>query len=62
MPDTPPVLFLIFNRPDFTAQVMDQVRQAEPPKLFGGADGPQAEHSEDRARCEEARGVATQVD
>jgi len=57
-----PVLLLIFNRPDLTAQAMDQIRQAEPPKLFVGADGPRADHPEDAGRCEEAREVATQVD
>lgn len=59
---TPPVLLLIFNRPDLTEQVMDQIRQAAPRKLFVGADGPRPEHSEDKKRCKEAREVATQVD
>jgi len=58
---TPPVLLLIFNRPDLTAQVMGRIRQAEPPKLFVGADGPRAGHPKDAERCEEAREVATQV-
>lgn len=61
MPDTPPVLLLIFNRPDLTAQVMERIRQAEPPRLFVGADGPRSGHPEDAERCEEAREVATQV-
>jgi len=61
VPSAPPVLLLIFNRPDLTAQVMDRIRQAEPPKLFVGADGPRAGHLEDAERCEEAREVATQV-
>lgn len=62
MPDTPPVLLLIFNRPDLTAQVMDRIRQAEPPKLFVGADGPRADHPGDAESCEEAREVAARVD
>ena len=61
MNNIPPVLLLIFNRPDLTAQVMDRIRQAEPPKLFVGADGPRTGHPEDADRCEQARQVATQV-
>ena len=60
--NTPPVLLLVFNRPDLTEQVMDQIRQAAPQKLFVGADGPRPEHPEDKKRCREAREVATQVD
>ncbi len=61
-PLCPPVLLLIFNRPDHTAQVMEQIRDAEPPKLFVGADGPRANHPDDAERCEQARDLATQVD
>ena len=62
MPVMPPVLLLIFNRPDHTEQVMEQIRQAEPPKLFVGADGPRAGHPDDTRRCEEAREVASRID
>ncbi len=59
---TPPVLLLIFNRPDLTEQVMEQIRKAEPPKLFVGADGPREDHPGDEKHCEQVRAVATQVD
>jgi hypothetical protein len=59
---TPPILLLIFNRPDLTEQVMTQIRKAEPPQLFVAADGPRTEVPEDPERCEQAREVATQVD
>jgi hypothetical protein len=36
---TTPVAFIIFNRPDTTAQVFEAIRQAEPPKLLVVADG-----------------------
>ncbi len=36
----PPILFLIFNRPDVTAQVLAAIRQARPAKLYIAADGP----------------------
>jgi len=60
--DTAPVLLLVFNRPDHTAQVMEQIRQAEPPQLFVGADGPRADHPDDARRCKRAREVATRVE
>jgi len=56
---TPPVLLLIFNRPDHTEQVMEQIRQAEPPQLHVGADGPRVDHPDDARRCERARGVVS---
>jgi hypothetical protein len=59
---TPPVLLLVFNRPDHTGRVMERIRKAAPPKLFVGADGPRGEHPEDIERCEQAREVATRVD
>lgn len=34
------VLFLVFNRPDTTTQVFDEIRKAEPPRLYIAADGP----------------------
>lgn len=36
---SPPILFLIFKRPDVTAQVLAAIRQAQPSKLYIAADG-----------------------
>jgi hypothetical protein len=36
----PPVLFIIFNRLDTTIQVLEAIRQAQPPRLYVAADGP----------------------
>jgi len=33
------VLFLVFNRPDTTAQVFEAIRKAKPPRLYVAADG-----------------------
>ena len=35
-----PVLFLIFNRPDTTERVFEEIRKAQPPRLYIAADGP----------------------
>jgi hypothetical protein len=55
-----PVIFLIFRRPDLTAQVFDQIRLAKPPKLFVVADGPRNE--EERELCEQTRQIIETVD
>jgi len=58
---TPSVLFVIFNRPDTTALVMEAIRAVRPERLYVAADGPR-ERNGDAARCEEARRIATEVD
>src|SRR5262245_46963771 len=57
----PPILLLIFNRPDTTALVMDAIRAARPSRLYISADGPR-EKAGEREVCNEARRVATAVD
>ncbi len=42
-----PILFLIFNRPDTTQIVFNEIRKAQPAQLFVAADGPRKERSED---------------
>lgn len=56
------ILFLIFNRPDTTARVFESIRQAQPARLYVGADGPRTEREGEAERCMEARRIATQVD
>jgi hypothetical protein len=57
-----PILFLVFNRPDATAQVMDAIRAARPERLYIAADGPRDGKPGEAERCAEVRGLATQVD
>jgi len=56
------VLFLVFNRPDVTAQVFEAIRQAKPPRLYVAADGPRANRPGEAERCAEVRRIATNVD
>ncbi len=58
----PPVLFLIFNRPDTTARVFEAIRAARPARLYVAADGPRAGRPGESERCAEARRIATAVD
>lgn len=56
------VLFLVFNRPEVTAQVFQAIRQAKPPRLYVAADGPRADRPGEAARCADVRRIATAVD
>lgn len=59
---TVPVLFLIFNRPDTTQQVFDEIRKARPTQLFVAADGPRKNRLDDREKCRKAREIVKHVD
>lgn len=58
----PPVLFLIFNRPDTTALVFDVIKKVRPNKLYLASDGAREGRANERNLVEEARRIATQVD
>ena len=57
-----PVLFIIFNRPETTAQVFGGIRQAQPKRLYVAADGPRPGRPEDGERCRQARAIIDQID
>ena len=59
---TTPVLFLIFNRPDNTQRVFDEIRKAQPQHLFVAADGPRASVAGEADRCHATRAIIQQVD
>lgn len=59
---TTPVAFLIFNRPDTTRQVFEEIRRARPRKLLVIADGPRSNHLDDVAKCASARSIIEEVD
>lgn len=57
-----PVLFMIFRRPEATAEVFKAIREARPPRLYIAADGPRPDRPEDMELCNLAREAATAVD
>ena len=57
-----PVLFLIFNRPDTTQQVFDEIRKAQPVQLYVAADGPRKDQPADYDLCKKTREIIRQVD
>lgn len=58
----PPVLFLIFNRPDTTALVFEVIREVRPSRFYVAADGPRSDCQSEVKRCAEARRIATTID
>jgi FkbM family methyltransferase len=57
-----PVVFLIFRRPETTAQVFAEIARARPPKLLVVADGPRADRPGEAEKCAAARAIIEQVD
>jgi hypothetical protein len=59
---TPPILFLVFNRPDTTLRVFEAIRAARPKRLYVAADGPRSDRPRELELCAQVRRVATAVD
>lgn len=59
---TTPVAFFIFNRPDTSMQVFEQIRLAQPKKLLVIADGPRTEQPSDIVKCAATRAIIEAVD
>jgi hypothetical protein len=57
-----PVLFMIFNRPETTRRVFEEIRKAKPAKLFVAADGPRDDKPGEAELCRITRDIATQID
>lgn len=56
----PPIAFIIFNRPNYTQKVFNEIKKAQPKKLFVIADGPR--NIQESIICEETRKIIDQVD
>jgi hypothetical protein len=52
-----PILFLVFNRPDVTAKVFEQIRFIQPKQLFIAADGPRQNFADDDMLCGQTRNL-----
>ncbi len=56
------VLFVLFNRPDTTLQVFNQIRVAKPKRLYLTADGPRPGFPDDELLCKQTREIAGEID
>jgi len=52
-----PVLFIIFNRPDCTSKVFEEIKKGKPEKLYISADGPRDSNFMDFELCRRAKEV-----
>lgn len=57
-----PILFLIFNRPDTTQEVFDEIKKIKPKYLYVAADGPRKERAGEKEICEKTREIIKQID
>jgi hypothetical protein len=57
-----PILFLIFNRPNTTNVVFEEIRKQRPRQLFIAADGPRPTHVGDNEHCAQARSIVDRID
>ncbi len=59
---TTPVLLLLYNRPDTSKQVFEEIRKIRPAQLFIAADGPSEERLGDVDKCRETRSLVDTID
>lgn len=56
-----PILFMVFNRPDATKRVFEEIKKQKPKKLFIAADGPRINRPEELAKCQAVREVVEKI-
>lgn len=56
-----PILFLIFNRPNTTQIVFNEIKKIKPIKLYIAADGPRSDNINDKKLCEETKEIIGQI-
>ncbi len=57
-----PILLLIFNRPDTTKIVFEQIRKIKPKYLYVAADGARKDKEGEYELCEQTRAVISNID
>lgn len=57
-----PILFIIFNRPDTTEKVFQEIRKQKPKYLFVAADGPRENRPDDLEKCKGTRAIIDTID
>ncbi len=57
-----PILLLIFNRPEQTAQIFNEIARIKPLKLYIAADGPRSEKEGELKKCRQTKEIISQID
>ena len=56
------VLLLVFNRPETTVRILQEIRTARPERLYVAADGPRQNSGNDLELCRKVRQITTSID
>lgn len=56
-----PVLLFVFNRPECTRRVLEEIRRAEVTELYIVADGPRKRRPDDEKKCAEVRQIVAEA-
>ncbi|MFH1360098.1 MAG: hypothetical protein ABIJ41_03565 [Candidatus Omnitrophota bacterium] len=59
---TTPVLFLVFNRPELTAKVFNEIKKAKPKRLFIAADGSRPGVKGEKEKIDRVKEIVSHVD
>jgi hypothetical protein len=57
-----PILLIIFNRPDTSEKVFQEIRKQQPKYLYVAADGPRVDRPDDMEKCKVTRSIIDQID
>jgi len=57
-----PILLIVFNRPDKTKLLFNQIKKIKPNKLYISADGPRYANPKDKELCGEVRSIVQKID
>jgi len=57
-----PISLHVFNRPETTRTLFNEIKKIRPEKLFITADGPRVGHPDDQKNCREVRGIINEID
>lgn len=57
-----PVLLIVFNRPDQTREVLNQIRNYKPDKLYIYSDGPRVNNEIDKINCPKVKELTKTID
>lgn len=52
-----PILLVVFNRPEKTRKVLEEIARYQPQRLYISADGPRKNNEGDSKNCEEVRNI-----
>ena len=56
-----PILLIVFNRPDKTKLVFNEIKKIKPKKLFISCDGPRKNELEDQYLCAEVKKIVQDI-